>query len=71
MKTFLLLSMLTFIDGELSHREEAFVYELNDDATLEYCEKHIAPYFVKKIKVQDGVEIKIESECYEGETREK
>jgi len=62
--------MITLIDGQVSHREEGFLYELNDDTTLEYCEKNIAPYFMKKVNIDDGIDFKIEAECYEGDSRE-
>lgn len=70
MKVFLLLTMITFIDGKVSHREEAFVFELNNKATLSHCETYIAPAMNKTVRVDDGIDFEVQASCYLGESRD-
>ena len=67
MNVFLMITLLTFIDGNVSYREEAVVLQLNDTATLEYCQEHIAPYHERTIQVDERIVYKEIAECYKQE----
>ena len=60
----LVVSTVLFINSEETTRSILMDYELNG-ATMEYCEKNIAPYFEKELDTgEKGMTVFLEAKCF-------